>query len=135
MGWWLPIFGQKPSAWPAKAYDCSALKRTPGSLHPHKQEVGRGIHTAPKKTTSSVLMARRQPWRKTDMEEPSTGHGQRLWEQWARVDLNLGVLAGTSAAILYSEDMGRRALRKREGVTTKPALDCLSLVVTERSTK
>lgn len=50
-------------------------------------------------------------------------------------DLNLGVLAGTSAALLHSEDAGHRVLGKRDGISTKPALDCLSLDVTGRRTK
>lgn len=35
-------------------------------------------------------------------------------------DLNLGVLAGTSAAVLDREDAGRRVLRKRDGITALP---------------
>lgn len=35
-------------------------------------------------------------------------------------DLNLGVLAGTSAAILDREDAGRRVLRKRDGIVALP---------------
>ena len=35
-------------------------------------------------------------------------------------DLNLGVLAGTSAAILDHEDAGCRVLRKRDGIMALP---------------